>query len=87
MKKEIDFYGVEMTKNDKEAIRSWLQHPEGKIYRKILEGMIRVSELNSMADPQKGADAELFRMQREQYLGERKGLRKIANICNALSEI
>ena len=74
---KIDFYGVELTKHEKESYRAWLSHPEGKVHEKVVAGMIRYAELNAMKDPVQGQDKALFDMQREQNLGERKGLKKI----------
>ena len=87
-KKETkNFYGVELTDEQKESYIAWLNHPEGELHMAILNGMTRVAELNAMKDPTPGADVELFRMEREQYLGELKGLRKVKNLAVALEEL
>lgn len=85
-KKLIDFYGVELSKEEVEAIIAWLNHPEGILFNKIVKALLNASERNAMRDPVQGSDWHLFVAQREQFLGEAKGLRKIAQIARALGE-
>ncbi len=87
LRKKIDFFGAELTKEEANSYRAWLAQEEGRIHDRVVSALLNTAERNAMKDPVQGSDPHLFAMQREQYLGERKGLIKIKNMIQSLEGI
>ena len=86
-KKTIDFMGVELSRSEIDSYKAWLAEEEGKTHIKVVNALIRTAERKAMSDPQQGQDADLFRMQREQHLGERKAYQRIGNMAGIIEEL
>lgn len=85
--KPLEIYGIEVDKAEARGIVAWMDMPEAKAFKRILEALTDVAESNSMQDFSDDLDVGLSQLRREQYLGERKGLRKISRIPTALREL
>jgi len=81
-----NIYGIELTDEEISACDAWLTQEESKTFYKIVDALVLGAERNGMNDPSKDDDFHLFAMQRERYLGERKGLRKILNLIHMLRD-
>ena len=81
-----NIYGIELTDEEISACDAWLTQEESKTFYKIIDALVLGAERNGMNDPDKGDDFHLFAMQRERYLGERKGLKKILSLSKKLRE-
>jgi hypothetical protein len=82
----VNIYGCEITEAEAAGCLAWLQMEEAKPFIKILEALTNAAESNSMNDFQEGRDVCLSQLRREQFLGERKGLRKISRLPDVLSD-
>jgi len=82
----MNVYGIELTDEEVASCSAWIDQDEAKTFYKILNALIVGAERNAMNDPDEGSDFNIFCMERERYLGERKGLKKIAHLSNVLRE-
>ena len=78
--KEQDRNGVILSQAEIDTCEAWLAMEDAKPFKKIIAGMTTIAEMNSRQDPKPGVQVDLFLMQREQYLGGRKELAKIASL-------